>query len=112
MGEVDQRSTQRPFVVDLSHALLLDIGTSIRRKMAPASAVVRVSIEPGVGAVAMQESAKDQFCVPAVVLKGDSCRLKGKGKGGAGLRVEPLRVSSFQPADLSIFQPALTRIHT
>jgi hypothetical protein len=48
--------------------------------MVPTSAVVRVSIEPRVGAVATQESAKDQLCVPAVMLKGDSYRLKGKGK--------------------------------
>ncbi len=33
-----------------------------------------------------------------IVSKGDSYRLKGKGKG-PGLRIDPLRVSSFQPAD-------------
>jgi len=33
-----------------------------------------------------------------IVSKGGSYRLKGKGKG-PGLRIDPLRVSSFQPAD-------------
>ena len=34
-----------------------------------------------------------------IVLKGDSYRLKKQGEGGAGLRLDPLRVSSFQQAD-------------